>query len=220
MNRQLLLDRLTRQYATRARNAGGNHIVLIIDEAQNMHDPEYRTLCNLQNELDNLGYLLTVIAVGSHELTYQHDVFLETGDIHITGRFMVREARFRGISNQQELEFVLNGYDSLTEWPEGSGKSYTSYFLPQSFASGFRIAKYAEALWSVFINLAPKVAGFKLEVPMEHIAKSVEGVFRDFDDDHLLTTELSFADLEEKVEMTAYRKHMIGICRVIGGGKR
>jgi hypothetical protein len=52
-------------YATWARNAGGNQVLLMIDEAQNMREPSYRILCNLQNELDDLGYQLTVISVGA-----------------------------------------------------------------------------------------------------------------------------------------------------------
>jgi hypothetical protein len=219
-SRQLLLDRLTRQYSTCARNTGGNHIALIIDEAQYMHDAEYTTLCNLQNELDNLGYLLTVISVGSHELSYQYEAFLESGEMHLTGRFMVREAKFRGISCETELNFVLDGYDSLTEWPEGSGRSYTHYFLPQSFDAGFRMAKYSESLWSIFLALAPQIAGFNLEVPMEHVAKTVEAVFREFSDNRLLTTDLSHSELRDLIEKTGYVKHMNGIKLVIEYGSK
>jgi hypothetical protein len=78
----------------------------MIDEAQDMRDPEYRTICNLQNELDSLGFQLTVISVGSQELTYQHEVFIQTGDIHLIARFMVRDAPFRGIRDAAELRYV------------------------------------------------------------------------------------------------------------------
>jgi hypothetical protein len=77
-SRKVKLERLVRLYAARARNAGGNHIVLMIDEAQYMGDSGYRTLCNRQNELDDQGYHLTVISVGSHELAYQHEVFIQS----------------------------------------------------------------------------------------------------------------------------------------------
>ena len=210
-NRNIMLDRLARFYAMRAKNAGGNHVVLMIDEAQDMRDPEYRTICNLQNALDSLGYQLTVISVGSHELTYQHEVFIQTGDIHLIARFMVRDAPFRGIRNAAELRFVLDGYDADTEWPEKSGISYTHYFFPQAFAGGFRIAKYSRELWSIFAEMGPHNPGYKLDVPMEHIAKTVEGIFRNFSDDRMVGEELTQSDLAGEIEKTAYRRHMRAI---------
>jgi hypothetical protein len=174
-------------------------------------DPEYRTICNLQNALDSLGYQLTVISVGSHELTYQHEVFIQTGDIHLIARFMVRDAPFRGIRNAAELRFVLDGYDADTEWPEKSGISYTHYFFPQAFAGGFRIAKYSRELWSIFAEMGPHNPGYKLDVPMEHIAKTVEGIFRNFSDDRMVGEELTQSDLAGEIEKTAYRRHMRAI---------
>jgi hypothetical protein len=166
-SRRVKLDRLVKLYAARARNAGGNHIVLMIDEAQYMGDSGYRTLCNLQNQLDNQGYHLTVISVGSHELAYQHEVFIQSGDIHLMGRFMVRDAPFRGIRNVEELKFVFDGYDSQTEWPENSGVSYTKYFFPAAFENGFRIANCASTLWEIFVELAPPPKAHRqLDLPM------------------------------------------------------
>jgi AAA domain len=207
-SRKILLDRLVRLYATRARNAGSNHIVLMIDEAQDMRDPEYRTICNLQNELEDCGFQLTVISVGSHELTYQHEIFVQAGDIHLIARFMVRDAPFRGIRDATELRSVLEGYDSDSEWPEKSDISFTKHFFPRAFDGGFRIAGYSTELWNIFLEMGPQRPGFRLEVPMEHIAKTVEGIFRDFSDTHMIENDLSRGDLIMEVEKTAYRRHM------------
>jgi hypothetical protein len=128
-----MFERLVRRYATTARNCGGNRIVLLIDEAQDMHQPEFETICNLENALDQLGFKLIVICVGSHELNYQHQVFIHTGKIHLNARYMVRFSRFRGIADVDELKSVLNGYDDLTDWPEGSGISFTRYLLKITF---------------------------------------------------------------------------------------
>jgi hypothetical protein len=180
----------------------------MIDEAQDMRDPEYRTICNLQNELDSLGFQLTVISVGSQELTYQHEVFIQTGDIHLIARFMVRDAPFRGIRDAAELRYVLDGYDSDTEWPEKSGISYTRYFFPHAFEGSFRIANISQELWNLFVEMGPHSPGYKLEVPMEHIAKTVEGIFRDFSDDRMVEKELSQEELAKEVEKNAYERHM------------
>jgi hypothetical protein len=201
------LDRLVKLYATRARNAGGNQIVLMIDEAQNMHDQAYRTLCNLQNELDDLGYQLTVISVGSHELAFQHSAFIQGGDIHLVGRFMVREAMFRGIQSPEELAYVLHAYDSETEWPEGSGISYTQYFFARAFDAGFRIADLAPELWTIYQDLAPPKMRENLHIAMEHVAKPIEGLFREYSTD-AISVQFSHDLLVQAIEKTRYRTYM------------
>lgn len=190
-SKQKKLDRLVNSFAVRARNAGGNHVVLIIDEAQRMHDGEYGTLCNLQNLLDDFGYRLTVVSVGSHELTYQHEAFVRGGDAHLMGRFMVQDAEFRGIRSREELEFVLRGYDEDSKWPQPDGCSYTAFFFPRAFKAGFRLEQYGSVLWDIFQDLAPPGAKLHLELAMQHIAHTVEGVYRMFSDDETTTVELT-----------------------------
>jgi hypothetical protein len=48
---------------------------------------------------------------------------------------------------------VAPPHDEGTEWPPGSGISYTRHFAPDAYASGFRLAKYAQALWDCAGNL-------------------------------------------------------------------
>ena len=204
------LDRLVKLYATRARNAGSHQVVLMIDEAQNMREQSYRTLCNLQNELDSLGFQLTVISVGTQELAYQHSAFLQGGDLHLVGRFMVREALFRGIRGEAELAYVLKAYDTQTEWPEGSGISYTRYFFPRAFANGFRAADLAHELWSIYVELAPPAMQNTLEIAMEHVAKPAETLFRDHAGDDV-TVVFAHDELVRAVERSRYTTYMRAI---------
>jgi hypothetical protein len=215
--KKIMMDRLVRLYATCARNCGGNHIILIIDEAQNMHDPAFETLKDIQNALDSLGFKLTVISVGSHELTYQHELFILTGSIHLVSRFMVHKARFRGTRDEEELRFALRGYDSpeISEWPEGSGICYTEYFFPRAYREGFRIADSASHLWKIFLDLGPHKQNYRLEVPMEHIAKAAESVFRNYTDTQIATHGLEFDDLLAQVKASDYREHMSAISRML-----
>jgi hypothetical protein len=215
ISKKVMLDRLVRLFATRALNSGGNQIVLIIDEAQRLHEPEFQTLCNLQNELDSLGFKLTVISVGSHELTYQHELLIQTGSIHLMARFMVRSARFRGIGDEKELKLVLDGYDLHTDWPSGSHTTYTQYFFPHAFENGFRIADSAKDLWNIFLELGPKKRDYTLEVPMESIAKTVESVFRSYADDSLSAHGLSPGDLVQHVDDSGYQNHMKAVSRML-----
>ena len=208
------LKRIVNFFCSKARNLGGNYVVIMIDEAQNMRDLEYRWLCNIQNDMDELGFRLTVISVGSQELAYQHELFSMGQDIHLMGRFMVRNARFHGIRSSEEMEYVLQAYDSQTEWPAGSGITFTQYYFPRAYAADFRIAAYAAVLWDIFYDLAPTHYRPYLEVPMEHIARSVESLFRKFgaSTDHLV--EFDEPILRAAVERTQYAAHMRTVARI------
>jgi hypothetical protein len=218
--KNVMLERISRQYATDARNQGGHQIVLLVDEAQNMHEAEYQTICNLENEVDQLGCNLTVLSVGSHELTYQHQLFVQTGKIHLTARYMVRSSRFRGIQNKDELETVLRAYDTLTEWPEGSGNSFTKYFFPTAFDSGFRVANFTEEMWRIFVELGPHITGYRLETPMEHIAKTVEYIFRSFSDEQIDTRGVRKEDLARAIANTEYQGHMAALSYMLKNSGR
>jgi len=50
----------------------------------------------------------------------------------------MHHARFHGIRSVNELEYILEGYDEDSEWPDNSGVSYTKYFLSDAFDDGFR----------------------------------------------------------------------------------
>lgn len=220
ISKKAMYDRLVRLFATAAEKCGGNQIILIVDEAQEMHQPEYQALCNLQNQLESIGYKLTVISVGSHELNYQHQIFVETGKIHLTARFMLRHSRFRGIRSRAELGMVLQAYDILAEWPENSGRTYTSYFFPLAFESGYRMGSHAGELWNIFVDRGPHKRNYSLEVPMEFIAKSVEDIFRNFSDKWVCSHGINQADLSRAVQNSEYEQHMAAISYMLKDEKR
>jgi hypothetical protein len=201
---------------TRAQNLKTNYVMLMIDEAQFMHEQEYQWLCNIHNELDRLGYRFTVVSVGSHELTYQHEVFAMAESAYLMARFMVRSQMFHGIRNQAELEYVLNGYDEQSEWPEHSGISFTQYFFPRAFKAGFRIADVSECMWNIFVDLAPERIQKYLNIPMEHIAKSVEYLFRELSFKNLLHVQINEDLIRKSIKQTAYEQHMYAISLVLG----
>ena len=214
-NRIEIFERLVNYFCVRAKNAGGNQAILMIDEAQNAGESDYKWLCNIQNEMKERGYLLTIIFVGSHELTYQHEIFGLSQDAHLVGRFMTRFAKFRGINSIKELEFVLNGYDLYTEWPKDSKQSYTKYFFPRAFDAGFRLADLAPLLWEIYLNFAPLALQNNLEIPMEHIAKTIEYLFRNFSnkDDHLI--DFSIDILKKAVDQTGFCNHMKALSSIM-----
>lgn len=199
-----------------ARARKSNYVVFMIDEGQRLTAVEYGVLCNIQNFMEDSGFQLTVIAVGSHELAYQHESFLLGMDMHIVGRFMVNSAAFHGIQSVQELSYTLAGYDEA-EWPEGSGISFTSYFFPKAFARGLRVEGWAEELWEIYLELAPPSLRPRLQIPMEHVGRAVEQIFRSLGQRDSSDFDVSVNDLRAAVGYTKYPAHMRVIAALTGG---
>lgn len=170
---------------TLARSSRCNYVVLIIDEAQRLSTDELTWLMGVQNELDNEGIRLTTVQVGSHVLGYVPDYLARTGYAHVTARFFAQDAAFQGIRSIEGLKYVLNGYDVDSEWPKESGISFLQFFAPDAFTEGRRLATHASALWEAFSELRPpelkkgKLAHIPVELPMKHIAVTVESILKD-----------------------------------------
>lgn len=120
-------------------------------------------------------------------------------------------SRFRGIRDRDELKAILHAYDSLAEWPEGSGTSFTKFFFPKAFEDGYRMSAHADELWKIFVELGPHKRGYRLEVPMEHIAKSVEYLFRTLSDEGVASKGIEQAGLLRAVHNSEYHSHMAAI---------
>ncbi|WP_229520426.1 ATP-binding protein [Massilia sp. NP310] len=161
-----------------AQSAGRNHLVLLIDEAQDVTLREWKWLVGLQNQLDYEGFLLSVVSVGTHQLGYRHEYLANTGNAHVAARFMSAHCRFHGIRSVEEVAYVLNGYDIDSEWPPGSGKSFLQYFSPTNFSRGRRLSDCADLLWEALVALLPSSARNYTEFPMEHIAFTVEEMLK------------------------------------------
>lgn len=67
------------------------------------------------------------------------------GERQIIARFLSEPLAFDGRTSVEELKEILKTFDEGTEYPEGSGWSYTRFFLPQAFEQGFRLQTYASS---------------------------------------------------------------------------
>ncbi|HEX8286834.1 MAG TPA: ATP-binding protein [Pyrinomonadaceae bacterium] len=159
--------------------SGQDRIVMFLDEAQKLHEQHYKWLIDLHNELDDLGVSMITILVGQPELQHQYTVFERTGKAQIIGRFMVRQFEFVGIRSASDIAVCLAGFDDMTEFPLGSGYSYTRFFFPRAYAEGWRLQKSAKDLWEAFrlVNqecLLPK----RKDISMQEFCKTVENVLQ------------------------------------------
>lgn len=170
--RQLFIERLV----SLARSCRNNFIVLIIDEAQDILLKEWKWLIGLQNALDLRGYRLSVFSIGSHQLGYQHTFTSRTGNAHISARFFSAHKRFKGIANEEDVNFVFVGYDRESEWPKGSRRTFLEYFAGEDYKRGCRLANCTSDVWAAMNEICPTLKADEREYPMENLVTAIEQV--------------------------------------------
>lgn len=212
---------LFREYLeTLASKARSNFIVLVVDEAQRMTYAEWTWLLGVQNMLDEDGFRLTVVSIGSHSLGFVPDYFARTGSAHIAARFFSQDVPYRGLQSVDELAYVLQGYDTDSEWPNESGTSFLAYFAPEDFHKGRRLADCAPAMWATFESLKPpgirkEKAKVPFELPMQHVAVTVESMLKALGRGEEWDNVTSRASLLAKVSKTGFTDFMKHISDII-----
>ena len=101
---------------------------------------------------------------------------------------MIEQLQFHGIRNAAEAATCLAGYDK-TRYPEGSGPSFTGFFLPKGFAAGLRLEHSGADLWNAFVraHAQAQLAGTP-EIQMDYFTRATESLLLqgvDFDDQAL-----------------------------------
>lgn len=140
-------DQLLR--ALYALSVAGRHLFLVIDEAQNLHVKDLGWLKRIVNWLTTHEVKVTVVLFGQSQLCSMHQRFMaEMPDL--TVRFMADLVEFRSLQDATDLRGVLKSCDEETEYPSGSGWSYTQYLWPLAHANGFRLASCAVDLYDAF----------------------------------------------------------------------
>ncbi len=201
-------DMFAEHLMSTAKACGSNFVALLIDEAQSMTVREWNWILGLQNLLEVQHHLFSVYTVSSHQMGYQYELMSHSGHPHVAARFMVTHAPFSGLTCEEEIKFVLEGYDFASEWPKRSGVSYLAHFAPDAYARGERLAHCAPTVWRVMNALLPEDYGGEPNFPMQHLALSVETILlnlahgEDWED---MTGEEAW--LEAFVE-TAFTDHM------------
>lgn len=194
-------DMLIERLAELAGQGGGRFLVLVIDEAQGMTQREWMWLVELHSLLEKERIRLCVFSVASVQFFDEPVGMAMSGGAHVAARFMLAAEPFHGIRDVDELRFVLSGYDEGTEWPKGSGVSFTAGLAAQAWAAGFRMADQAQALWQAMTEeLPPKYEG-PTEFPMKTIAHSAR---------HLLLRVAGSADPADVASSTSLRGIVAG----------
>jgi hypothetical protein len=147
VKRQDLLRRMLERLAARK----GHIVVLFCDEAQRLSQNSYEWLRDVHDQLAYHRIRLITFLIGQPQLLAQKAKFQMQGDEQIVARFMIEQLQFHGIRNAAEAATCLAGYDN-TRYPEGSGPSFTGFFLPKGFAAGLRLEHSGADLWNAFVR--------------------------------------------------------------------
>lgn len=149
-------DQLLR--ALYAMSIKGRHLFLLIDEAQNLLGKELGWLKRVVNWLIDADIHVTVVLFGQSQLQSLHQRILpKNPDLVI--RFMSELIEFRNITSVDDLRVTLDCCDLDSEYPPGSGWSYTKYLWPEAYAHGFRLADCADAMLLAFREASPDYTG-------------------------------------------------------------
>lgn len=164
------LNMLVERFEQLSTQAGGRFIVLVIDEAQGMTVREWLWLVELHSMLEKRRLRLCVISIASVQFRDDPIHLALAGGAHVAARFLLTSARFHGIADANQLAYVMSGYDEGSEWPRGSGISFTAGVVPELWEDGFRLSHYAEPLWNELIRQLPHAYSGPTEIPMKTIS--------------------------------------------------
>jgi len=199
-------DRLVSFMAARAMQSGDRRVLLIIDEAQNLKTRHYNWLIGIHNMLDLLGVNLIVLLVGQNDLLARRNAFVRAEMNQIVGRFMLHAHEFRGVRSAEDLHETMKSYDERTEYPAGSGWSFTRYFAPQSFGTGWRLAHLSTEFWHAFREaqaVGPK--GRRTDIPMQYVCRSFDHFLINAGNQRMTDQEAVRRLVRESIAASSYR---------------
>lgn len=130
-------------------------IIIFIDEAQRMKPADYEHLVTIDNQMTMLRYYVFYVFINQRDLTGYTNESVSRSEYppHVYGRFLTRKHEMSGVRCAEDAAYILDGYDHATEWPAGSGSSYSEHFAPQAFSAGWRLSQHAAQLWEIASNL-------------------------------------------------------------------
>lgn len=133
-------------------------IFIIIDEAQEVTNAEYGWLKGVVNALSKLGVKVSIIQFGQSELKKRKEDLKRNGRSDLGVRFLKGLRQFRGLRSKTDLDVICEAIDSSSEYPLGSGWTYTRSLFPKAYAAEFRFASLAPVICEKINDLVPRSA--------------------------------------------------------------
>jgi hypothetical protein len=152
----------------------GNQYVLILDEVNLLHEADLVNLLELHNALNLNGIRMTTISFGQPEIIDRITSLVAQEKRQIVARFFRAPKHFLACQSSDSLKHLLVCLDEKTEWPVGSKCTYTQFFFPKAFSSGFRFWKFSEQIWSA---LTATCSEANRVCTMEIVALTIEWLY-------------------------------------------
>lgn len=175
-----------------ARSVNTRRLFIFIDEAQALVASEFGWLKDVINYLVDADIFVTTILFGQEKLKEQFEKLRAHLRDDLIERFLRNIYEFEGIADAEELRVFLAACDSGSEYPLGSGLTYTQFLWPKAFSNGFRLANFAQVFWGTLVDrllLANNSKGIGMNVIAEALAeladmtKDMDGAGLSFDKD-------------------------------------
>jgi hypothetical protein len=169
-----LLESAVADIEVKTKSRGGNQYILIIDEMQCLDEVDLQQLVAFHNALEIQKIRMTTISFAQPQISHRRTALLATDDRQIIARFLSELMVYDGCADADELKQILRAFDENSEFPEGSGWTYTRFFVPLAFANGFRLATYSSRLWRELSKAVEPSGGSA--IPMEHTCIAIENL--------------------------------------------
>ncbi|WP_447802900.1 hypothetical protein [Pseudomonas serbica] len=189
----------------------GSHFLLVLDEMQALGERDYQNLQVVQNRLKLLDISMTTIGFAQTEINSVRTSFVAANQSALVARFLSERIEFSGCTSKEWLEAVLRSFDEIMIYPLDSNCSYTHFFLPKAFSSGFRLSFYSSMFFDCAVDA---VSGSnKKIIPVEHMFHSVELVLVNA----RLIDDAGFVLSVDLVKQAILKSGMAEFAKVIGG---
>lgn len=174
--------------------------LMFIDEAQELKQKHMRFLMDLHNELKIHDIRLVTILVGQPELCEMKVDLRKEKKNHLLGRFMTATYQYAGLQTAKEFKRLCYSLDAQSEYPSGSGITYTAYFVPKAFKAGWRLNNQSSNIWKILNNVCreEQIPSLK-ELPMQAIMAILVWLLQELADHDHKDLELERAVIEEAI---------------------
>ncbi|WP_144142447.1 ATP-binding protein [Paraburkholderia sp. BCC1884] len=190
---EALLRNVITDIKTMLANVNGDQFVLVMDEVNLLNEFDLTELLEIHNIFWMDGIKMTTISFGQPEVLDVISALHKTGQRQIIARFFRKPIPFCSCTSEETLAKVLHSLDDDTEWPEGSGWTYTYFFFPRAFRNGFRLATFAGAIWRALVKALPEQSP---SFTMEAIALTINGLYIGMKNRDISNLILSDEDIE------------------------
>lgn len=165
-------QRLYRHILTRCEALSNRRIFLIFDEAQNLPAILLAELKNFHDKLLEHKLYPFFLFVGQNGLLALHKRLVGAQALDLVRRFFLHWHQFES-PPLEDLGAILNCYDEVFRFPP-DGPTFTEYFAPKSYSTGWRLQHEAKEFAEDFRILSSRCQQRTLTtVEMHHITAAV-----------------------------------------------